>query len=216
MRGGLVIALALAACARGPAPAVPVAREGVGAWGVIGGTGEFVVRQQLRFEAKGMSGSFDAVLQVTCQTLTVVGLTPAGTQLFSIRQLGDEVEVTSDAGMRWPFPPERLLLDVHRAFLRPLAAPPSGDGVRVRDLEGLSIIEQWNDGRLFERRFIAGGEAGFAIVEVAYEDGWLPGPLARRTRLQNHAYGYSLAIESVDYRGLPCEGEIGSFPSSDP
>jgi len=151
------------------------------------------------------SGSFDAALQVVCGALTVVGLTPVGTLLFSIRQEGDRIETRSASGFQWPFPLELLLLDVHRAFLYPVAAPPPADGLHVQDFRGLSVRELWRSGRLLERDVPASLAHEEGTIHLVYEDGLVPGSLPMRTQLRNDAAGYSLLIESLDQRPISCK-----------
>jgi len=215
---GVAVTLLVLACSHRVEAPVPAAADQVEVmrWGVIGSTGEFFVRQRLQFQVGGESGSFDAALQVTCGTLTVVGLTPLGTPLFSIRQQGSRIEVDADSTMRWPFPPERLLLDVHRAFLYPMPVPAPADGIHVYDFQGVSVREAWQAGRLQERTISAPSRGRPGLIHVLYEGGWIPGDLPERTWLKNGTDGYSLSIQSSDLRPLPCHGEgaVGTSPDN--
>lgn len=168
----------------------------------------FTLRQRLRFrtaEAAGSrSASFEAVVQVDCREVLVVGLTPFHTRLFTLRQRGRETEFAWLLDEPWPFQPERILLDVHRSLLYPLADPPLADGdhrLRVFDVD---LVETWAEGRL-RRRTLDEADGGEPLLWVAdYGDGWAPGDWPEALRLASARYGYTIEIQTIERRPLAC------------
>jgi hypothetical protein len=172
----------------------------------------FTLRQRLRFRTGPGGGdrkaSFEAVVQVDCEEVLVVGLTPFGTRLFTIRQVGRETEFAWLLDDPWPFQPERILLDVHRSFLYPLADPPLADGRHLRRFGGVSAVETWRDSRLVERSIDEGGSAGPAGPPnrwvARYEGGWGADAWPGVIRLESQRYGYTIEIVTLERRPLAC------------
>src|SRR5689334_10629823 len=78
---------------------------------------DVMYRQRLTFLQGDEARSFDVVLQLRGDVLTVVALTPFGGRAFSIEQRGSEVTVESASERDLPVPPRRILVDVHRVML---------------------------------------------------------------------------------------------------
>ena len=84
--------------------------------------GTFTLRQKLTATSPKGGGSFEAVLQKTPGTLTLVGLTPYGSRAFLLQQTKGDVQFTKYIPRELPFPPTFMLLDIHRV-LDQLARP---------------------------------------------------------------------------------------------
>jgi hypothetical protein len=166
--------------------------------------GGFQMQQRLRFRFREQIRALDAVLQVYCDEVLVVGLTPLGTRLFSIRQRGLEIQVESELENDWPFSPERILLDVHRTFLYPLADPPLPDGVHALRVGSLTIEERWEGGRLVERTIPEVLEERAGVVVIRYEEGMTSSEPARRAGLENRPGRYELEVETLSRQELEC------------
>lgn len=180
----------------------------------------FVLRQRLRFDTGPEGGdrrsSFEAVVQVDCREVLVVGLTPFGTRLFTIRQTGRAIDFEWWLDRPWPFQPERILLDVHRSLLYPLAEPPLADGRHARHYGDVVADETWRGGRLLERTILAPVEpAGSAASADAapgrepvwiarYPGGWGADSWPEVIRVESLRYGYSIEIATLEKRPLDC------------
>jgi hypothetical protein len=169
--------------------------------------GELVLRQKLRFRYAERAGSLDAVVQVHCRKLAIVGLSPMGTRVFSITQQGDVIAVESLANAVWPFPPEQILQAVHRSFLLPMARPPRLDGAHAVTVGAIELVEVWEGGALIERRFPDGPD-GRASVTVRYAGERHPPEIASRVALHDEALGYHLEIETISVERLRCDREL--------
>jgi hypothetical protein len=164
----------------------------------------FTARQRLRFRFADRAGSMDAVLQVHCGEVVIVALTPFGTRLFSVRQRGLDVEVEPAVDKSWPISPLRVLLDVQRSFLYPLASPPPPDGTHSSRVGSVKLREEWRDGQLVERSLTEsrGGRSGPFVVR--YEPGMRRGMLPQHTELSSELHGYALEIETQSYSASSC------------
>jgi hypothetical protein len=165
---------------------------------------DFSARQRLRFRFADRAGSLDAVLQVHCGEVVIVALTPFGTRLFSIRQRGRDVEVEPAADERWPVSPLRVLLDVQRSFLYPLASPPPPDGTHAGRVGALEIREAWRGGGLVERSLSESQGDRSGPFVIRYDPGMRPGGLPQHTELSSELYGYALEIETQSYDASSC------------
>ncbi|MGH0035898.1 MAG: DUF3261 domain-containing protein [Myxococcota bacterium] len=166
------------------------------------------LRQRLRFRTGeaggGRQASFEAVVQADCREVLVVGLTPFGTRLFTIRQVGRETRFEWMFDEPWPFRPEHILLDVHRAFLHPLADPPRPDGRHPRRFGGAQGAETWRDGRLMERVVEETGGPEAALWTARYEGGWGADVWPGTVRIESARYGYTIEITTLERRPLAC------------
>jgi hypothetical protein len=166
---------------------------------------EQLMRQRLHFRFQEQEGSLQSVVQVSCGEVVVIGLSPLGTRLFTIRQSGLVVSVEPASNKDWPFPPERILLDVHRTFFYPLAHAPVPDGDQKGQVAGIQVIDEWKNGRLLKRRIEAKDSEPPRTVVIDYEGGWVGEGLPPRVRLRDEGLGYEIEVESVEYRELRCE-----------
>ncbi|MDJ0846868.1 MAG: DUF3261 domain-containing protein [Myxococcota bacterium] len=200
LKRAAALALAAAACAPALAPRSAVdARQLLPSEEVAG---DYLLRQRLGFRRGERGGSVEVVLQVHCGEVVLLGLAPGGSRLFAIRQVGREISVDAPAEERLPFPPEAVLLDVHRSFLYPVADPPLPDGVHPVSVGALATRERWAGGRLVERTIPAGSDA--SAVVIRYEGGMaatgIPGPVT----LEDRRRGYELRVTTLAREALTC------------
>jgi hypothetical protein len=201
------LALLLAACAApaavpGPAPLPELPALPAGPAG-------FQLRQALRFEYPGGSGSLEVIVQSRCGELAIVGLAPFGSRAFTLIQRGSRLESELHLPGAWPFPPENIARDVHRALLVPLPAQPPPGGERELRYGGERVRERWGQGQLRERWLIPDGAAEPGGVRIEYRDGATREHLSQDFRLENRALGYALEITTSESRGLSCPAESG-------
>jgi hypothetical protein len=192
--------LLLAACAaRAPAPR-PVPQLA----STFEVPGDFLLRQHVEFRAGERSGSFEAVVQKRCDELVVIGFTPFGTRAFSIRQRGTEVRAEVHAPGSWPFPPEYILLDIHRAYLVPLPAQPPPGGHRETRHGAEYVHEEWASGRLTKRSFLAADDGQGRPVVVSYGGEETRNGVGGKVRIENDALGYELEVSTLARVELEC------------
>jgi len=164
--------------------------------------GELLTRHRLSFRFGEVAGAFEAVLQVHCGEVVLLGLGPMRSPIYSIRQRGDRIESWSQR--RLPLPPARILLDAHRIFLYPVADPPLADGIHARRVGEVTFEERWAGGRLVERLIPGGEERG---VRIRFHEGSDTRSGPGRTTLVDDRLGYQLEIEALEYRRGNCDEE---------
>ena len=141
-------------------------------------------------------GSFEAVLQKTPGTLTLVGLTPYGSRAFLLQQTKGDVQFTKYIPRDMPFAPTFMLLDIHRVLDRWLGLPLAA-GERSGQVGDETIRERWQDGNLVERTFTSVKSNPPGTITISYA-GYAPGsPLATRITLRNVRLDYRIDIETV-------------------
>lgn len=145
---------------------------------------------------------FEAVLQKKDDVLTLVALTPQGGRAYMVQQRGKTVTAEQYIEARMPFPPWRLLTDVHRCYFRG-SSSPLGDGTRELADRGEVVEEVWKRGRIVRRRYRNGSEI---VAEVEYLG---PGQrlLERRVVYRNRQLGYTLDIRPIRYSPLTSSSE---------
>lgn len=195
--------------ARGDSPDARALRELRAKLAPTGELGDgFTLRQHLRFQADGHGGSFEAVVELHCGELLVVGLTPLGTRAFSIRQRGLETEFEWMLAEPLPFSPERILLDVHRSFLYPLPDAQSdalpADGLHARRFHEIELQERWSEGRLMERALEEKSGERVGRWVARYAGGVAPGAWPMSTSIESGLFGYSLEITTLSWQPLAC------------
>ncbi len=150
---------------------------------------------------------FDAAVQKRGDTMTVMGLSPAGSLGFAAILSGTAIELQNPSGQELPFPARFILLDVQRAFYPWIPAITDGDTEAVVD--GELVHETWREGRLRERSFrrIDNQPAGIIVVryEWAHADWFGPS----HVELDNAWFGYRLSVETQGETLLAGNGESG-------
>ena len=176
--------------------------------------GTFLVRQKLSGVFGGHYQSFEAALQKTEDTLTVIGLTPFGTKAFVLVQKGREIQFKNylPKGRSVPLKPEYLLADIHHAFFLPAAlGEEAGGGWRRLTGHGGELVREeqrrppsaGESGRRVDRRtFAHSAEEGARRVTIEYEGELVGGVFPAVAKLDNGYYEYALRIETVSYEEL--------------
>jgi Protein of unknown function (DUF3261) len=160
--------------------------------------GTFTLRQKLRATSPKGGGSFEAVLQKTPGTLTLVGLTPYGSRAFLLQQTKGDVQFTKYIPRELPFPPTFMLLDIHRVLDQWLG-PPLPAGERAGRAGDETIHERWQDGRLVERTFENAKARPPGTITIGYA-GYDASNFATRITLQNARLDYRIDIETVPFQ----------------
>jgi hypothetical protein len=136
---------------------------------------ELTIDQDVTAEHVGGSESFRAVLEKRGERLVMVGLGPHGGRAFVLTQDGTEVHFESQMPRELPFPPEFMLMDIHRTWLRGLPRESGAslpDGRHEDFLEGENVSEVWAAGRLLERHYaILASNLAWWSVHITYEGG---------------------------------------------
>ena len=114
---------------------------------------DFAVEQRVTVTFEAESQSFRAVLEKRGDALVLVALGPHGGRAFVLAQHGTDVTFESHLPRELPFPPEYMLLDVHRAWLVALPAAPLEDGEHRGTIDEEEVTETWLGGRVQTRVF---------------------------------------------------------------
>jgi Protein of unknown function (DUF3261) len=196
-----LFAVVLAGCASSPSKPLRPYSGPIDSPGIF--AGDFTDRQRIVATFEARTQSFDVVVQKRGDELTIVGLTPFGSRAFAVIQAGERVRFESFLPQKLPFPPEYVLVDVHRVLF-PGVAPPGqvlGDGDHEKARGGEIITETWRGGRLFVRRFRRADADPRGVITVTYRGGQPPGgEPAQEVGLVNGWYGYRLDVTTVSHQ----------------
>ena len=164
---------------------------------------QVMLRQKVTAKwGKSQARSFEAVLQVQGDTMTVLGLSPMGQMGFAITLKDGKIDFQNRSGMDLPFPPRFILLDVQRAFWPWLGPAPTADGERAGEAPGEKVTETWADGRLRRRTFRRSNNEPPGAIVVTYE-GWKDSAQAPdKVILDNRWFGYVLTVETYEQQRL--------------
>ncbi len=193
----LAAALALVGCPAPPPPAAAPPPEGVLHSPAELGL-DFTIDHRVTLRWHGREEGFRGVLEKRGDTLTLVGLGPHGGRGFVLRQVGLEVSFESHLPEALPFPPEHILMAIHRAWLLGLPGPlPDGEHRAERD--GEEIVERWEGGRLLARRFRVLDGTPSGLFEITYEGGLDPSLASAPSRVLVHDgwLGYELEASAI-------------------
>lgn len=145
---------------------------------------ELTIDQQVTAEYGSSSETFRAVLEKRGDRLVMVGLGPHGGRAFVLTQEGERVDWESEMPRELPFPPEFMLMDIHRAWLGGLpreGGAPLADGEHEQVVDGENVREVWEGGRLLSRSFhILTSNQAYWSVDITYEGGLGGGTLPTR------------------------------------
>lgn len=160
--------------------------------------GDFAMQQEVTMVHPEGENTFSAVLQKQGDTLTMMALGPHGGRAFMLVQRGTEVEYESFISIEFPFPPQYILHDIHRAWFARVAEA---------NAEGERIEEERVDGRVMGRTFVRVGEEERGQIRVSYEGGLDEGaPVSARppehTTLENGWFGYTARIHTREWQAL--------------
>ncbi len=161
----------------------------------------FVARQRVTARYGDRSHTFDAVLQLAGGRLTMLGLSPFGTKAFVLTQTGTDVHFETFVSLDLPFPPERILFDVHRAlFWNARDGTVTADGRRRRVTPAFTIVERLDGRRVTTRTFL--DRAGHTLAIVRFSPPIRPGEIPRRVEIAAPPYGYDLRIDTIETHPL--------------
>lgn len=205
MRSALFIAALLVACgapARTTAPPVPP--------GVLHApsdyAADFAIDQRVTAGFQEEEQSFRAVIEKRGDSLVMVALGPTGGRAFVLAQHGREVTFESHLPRELPFPPEYMLLDVHRAWLVALPGAPLADGTHTAEIDGEEVTEVWADARVQTRTFRRLDDTPPGLLTITFEGGLDPRvdqPAPTRVVLDNGWFGYRLVLDQLTRHVLP-------------
>ncbi|MEZ4452428.1 MAG: DUF3261 domain-containing protein [Nannocystaceae bacterium] len=198
----LLVALALAgACAHGrtAADGPPPIDEAL-LVDVATIPGDFLARQRVSGTMGERTLGSEVVLQKQGGTLTLLGLTPFGTRAFAVIQEGKALRVESFMPEALPFPPELMILDVHRALF--LGERPQPDGRHRFRVGDERVDDTWSGGRLL-RRVFRRRRAPRGDIVVDYGEGMAGGQPPPTITIDNQIFGYTVTIETVSFQPLP-------------
>jgi hypothetical protein len=162
---------------------------------------DFLWRQKVTARFGKRELSFRAVVQKQANVLTLIGLGPAGSKAFVLKQTGAEVDFRSLMPKKLPFPPRYILTDIQRAWLPLGGQVDDADGERALVVADEIAVEIRAQGRRTERRFTRKSGQPAGTITVRYQSSpasGKPGPV----RLDNGWFGYSLIIETLEARSL--------------
>ncbi len=152
-------------------------------------SGEFLLRQRVKVDARDRRILLRLITQKRGEELLLLGFDPLGAKLFTLRQLGSEVEVDALPAAVLEVEPITLLRDLHR--MRFLSAPVA----YVR--QGTEIRERWEGSTLRERRFRRVDGRPEGVVTVRFE---ILGPDEEgleRVSIDNGWCGYRVEIVTL-------------------
>jgi hypothetical protein len=175
--------------------------------------GDFALEQEVTIDHPRGSETFRAVLERRGDRLLLLALAPHGGRGFALIQEGSRVRHEAYVPMELPFPPELILMDVHRTFLRPVAAPPAAGEREQRDGDEV-VRERFRDGALVERRIrLASGDPPGELA-IDYGAGLAAGaPLSAappdRVTFENGWLRYRAVIRTLSWTPLPADAGPG-------
>ncbi len=195
-----IVAMGMVACgpgARDPETPVPAPQGVLHAPSELGG--DFTLDHRISITWQGRTESFRGVMEKRGDTLTLVGLAPHGGRGFVLRQEGLEVAFESQLPEALPFPPEHILMTLHRAWLLGIGVEALPDGEHRLTRDGEEIVETWSGGLLTERSFrvLDGTPAG--TFSITYEGGLDPAHASAPSRVivRDGWIGYELVADAI-------------------
>jgi hypothetical protein len=167
--------------------------------------GDFAIDQHVTATFGDVAQSFRAVIEKHGDALVMVALGPSGSRAFVLAQHGSEVTFESHLPEPLPFPPEYMLLDVHRAWLVHLPGAPLADGTHVGTIDDEEVTEVWADARIRSRAFRRLDGTPPGTLTITFEGGLDPRldqPAPARVVLDNGWFGYRLVLDQLTRHAL--------------
>jgi hypothetical protein len=163
--------------------------------------GDFLTRQALvgRHGEREFHG--EVVVQKRGEAVTLIGVTPFGGKAFVVQQDAGGVRGQELMKGTLPFPPEFMLLDVHRSLFMELAEG-TGDGRRRGERAGEAITEEWAGGKLLRRTFRRLDRRPRGEITVEYVGGRTGEQPPKVMKVVNGWFGYSVEITTVSWQAL--------------
>lgn len=205
MKRALTILLLLSACGSPARTAPPPAPPGV-LHPPADYPSDFAIEQRVTATFGADEQSFRAVIEKRGDALVMVALGPAGARAFVLAQHGHAVTFESHMPRELPFPPEYMLLDVHRAWLVALPGAPLADGTHAAVIDGEEVTEIWADARVQSRTFRRLDGTPPGLLRITFEGGLDPrvdAPAPDRVVLDNGWFGYRLVLDQLARHALP-------------
>jgi hypothetical protein len=167
----------------------------------LAGRQDFLARQSLvgRLGEREIHGQ--VVVQKQGATLTLIGMTPFGSKAFVIQQGPDGVKSQQVLPGALPFPPELMLLDIHRALFMGLSEG-TGDGERRGEREGEAISETWADGKLLRRSFRRLDRRPRVEIVIEYVGGMAGARPPAKIVMDNQWFGYRVEISTISWQPI--------------
>jgi hypothetical protein len=162
------------------------------------------LRQRLSFSYKERSGSLNAVVEKTCDSLVVVGLGPFDNRLFSVRQTDRGIDYTPKQRDAWAFAPERILQDIRRSYFFPLQSPPLPDGLHNTVVAGMRVLEQWESGRMLRRTITGTSSSSPEHAVILYPQGFGHEAMPSRIEVRDELRGYQLTVDTISSKSSDC------------
>jgi hypothetical protein len=161
--------------------------------------GDFAWRQRLVASYGEEDFSFQAMLEKSGGTLSLLFLTPYGSRALLLQQTDSRLETRYFVSQRLPFPARYILTDVYRVYFRGMPEAPLADGVHRMNVDGETFVDRWQGGALLQREVYAATSKEPAVL-IRYQPGASREAPADRVELDNRAYGYRIAIDTVPLR----------------
>lgn len=204
MRWGWLLVVLLGCTPRPTTPPDPSQMRYPGEFAAVqelAARGDFLTRQALvgRYGEHEFHG--EVVVQKVGGAITLIGVTPFGAKAFVVQQDASGVKGQEIFKGTLPFPPEFMLLDVHRSLFIKLAEG-TGDGTRRGERAGEAITEEWAGGMLLRRTYQRLDRRPKGTITVEYVGGMTGEQPPRVMRLDNGWFGYSVEITTVSWQAL--------------
>ena len=139
--------------------------------GAIRSTDEIAGDLRLDLRLLVRSEKVDTALRLAVEkrgdALVLVGLSPLGAVLFSVRQTGTDTEVEALPAALLEIPPENVLRDLHRVHFLTASTPLAANGTSDVVRDDTRITEHWQGGTLRSRTFerVNGRPRGQVVVD---------------------------------------------------
>ena len=155
--------------------------------------------------------SFRAVVQLRGEQLVLVGFGPHGGRGFVLTQNGADIDFESHLPGELPFPPEFMLHDIQRVWFIGLEGPLP-DGEHHAEVDGETVTERWEAGRLRERTFVRPGREG--QIHVDYGEGLGGNEPPEVVTMDNGWFGYQLELTTLSHQRIdPPEPDVSDDDS---
>ncbi len=145
--------------------------------------GDFLVQNRVRIRTGDLDFPMRLVVQKTAGELVVIGVSPIGAKLFTVRQRGIRAEIDALPRAVLPISPSSVLRDLHRIRFFAAPRPTDGSGTTTRSFDGTQVTDTWRNGTLVGRTFDTGGDR--PATALHFEPG------SRRVEIDSPACGYT-------------------------
>jgi hypothetical protein len=162
----------------------------------------FVWRQHVTVRHEQDEFQFEALLQKDGDELTFIGLLPAGTKLFVLRQIGRVVSVAQkQIDVDRALVPEAILFDIHRAYFLGFE-PGKSETWNGKTSSGLTLSETWESGSLIHRVIADHPDAAEPHLEIDYQPGYRLGEAPGNVQLTHSSGAYAISVKTLEVHVL--------------